>query len=240
MLKGRFSRHAQTCPIRLLLPRAAATSLPRGSASLRRGPLSLRARRLDTATPTAAAPPRRRARPIPRRRRPCPTASRARLRRRRTARSRIGSISTLRPPWPPTPRPRTRRARTARRSIASHGSAPIAFLTSAPNRSASQPVAKSTIAASPFCDSSAPNLPPTSISAERRAGHIGEQRGGACAARLLEHQIVVAQLQRIARELERDVVVAAERELGERVELALRQCGTELDLARPRARRSTT
>src|SRR6185503_18672240 len=81
----------------------------------------------------------------------------------KNSRSRTGSIRILRPPWPFTP--------AAENAPSANGSAfqrvawvrPIAFLTSAPNSSTSQPVAKLIIAASPDCDSSAPNLPPTSI-----------------------------------------------------------------------------
>ena len=50
---------------------------------------------------------------------------------------------------------------------------------------------------------------------------LAEQRRGARPGRLLEHQIVALQIERIARQLQRDVIEAAERELAERVEMAL-------------------
>ena len=56
--------------------------------------------------------------------------------------------------------------------------------------------------------------------AKRRAGDVGEDRGGVRVDRFLEHQIVAFEAERIADEFERDVVVAAERELAEGVESA--------------------
>ena len=116
----------------------------------------------------------------------------------------------------------------------------IAFFMSVPNRPASQSTANSTIAASPLRGelaaearrrprSSCRSVPDTLASSAAVRGPLD----------LLEHQIVALQAERIARHLERDVVVAAERRACERVELALRQRRHELDLVRRRARWST-
>ena len=64
-----------------------------------------------------------------------------------------------------------------------------------------------------------------------RAGDIGKQRGGARARRPSRTPARRLQAERIARQFERDVIVAAERELADGVELALGQVGLELDLA---------
>ena len=63
-----------------------------------------------------------------------------------------------------------------------------------------------------------------------RPGDVGEDGRGAVAVGFLEHQLVALQPERIAGQFQRDVVVAAELELGGGVELALRQVGRELDL----------
>ena len=64
------------------------------------------------------------------------------------------------------------------------------------------------------------------------ARHIGQQRGGARAGRLFEHQVVALQAERIARHVERDVIETTERELGRGIELALGQRRAEFDFVR--------
>src|SRR5262249_12497105 len=51
---------------------------------------------------------------------------------------------------------------------------------------------------------------------ERRAADIGENRSGVAVARFLENQIVAFESQRIAEKLQRDAIVAAERQAGEK------------------------
>ena len=51
------------------------------------------------------------------------------------------------------------------------------------------------------------------------------------AGRFLEYQIVAVGIQRIAREFERNVIVAAKRKIGEGVKLPLGQFGREFDRA---------
>ena len=58
----------------------------------------------------------------------------------------------------------------------------------------------------------------------------GKQRRRAWTGRLLEHHVVALQTERIARQIERDVVEAAELERGQRIELPLRQTLVEFDL----------
>src|SRR5262249_35283289 len=52
---------------------------------------------------------------------------------------------------------------------------------------------------------------------ERCAADIGENRSGVVVARFLENQIVAFESQRIAEKLERDAIIAAERQSGEQV-----------------------
>ena len=83
------------------------------------------------------------------------------------------------------------------------------FLMSAPKSSPSQLTAKSIIAASPCAARLAPNLPPTST----MQSVVPDTLARIAAVRLLaffEHELVGAQPERIARQLERDVIVAAE------------------------------
>ena len=61
------------------------------------------------------------------------------------------------------------------------------------------------------------------------AGYSAEQRRGARARRLLEHQIVALQIERIARHQQRDMVVAAEREIVRGLEHVARQVRLEFD-----------
>ena len=68
--------------------------------------------------------------------------------------------------------------------------------------------------------------------AKVRAGDIGENRCSVRIGRFLEHQIVALEAERIAGEFERDVVVAAERQLGECVEMPFRKFRREFDRAR--------
>ena len=63
---------------------------------------------------------------------------------------------------------------------------------------------------------------------KRRASDIGKQTCGAQPRRFLDHQIVALQAERIALELQRDVVEAAELEPFERVLVALGQAAVEL------------
>ncbi len=72
---------------------------------------------------------------------------------------------------------------------------------------------------------------------QRRAADIGEQRSGARAGRFLEHQIVALQAERIAGQLQRDVIEAAELELFQRILLALGQTAVELDAVQHRVGR---
>ena len=80
------------------------------------------------------------------------------------------------------------------------------------------PVAKSVIAASPAFASSAPNFPATSTIASGVPDTFASSAAVFARRRLLEHQVVVAQLQRIALQLQRHVIVGAERQLRDRID----------------------
>src|SRR5262249_50689547 len=66
---------------------------------------------------------------------------------------------------------------------------------------------------------------------DRRARYVGEQRGSLRAIRFFEHKFVLAEPERIADELKRDVVIAAELELAERLAMTGRQAWEELHIA---------
>ena len=87
------------------------------------------------------------------------------------------------------------------------------------------------MACSPWPDRSRPKRPATSTIASDVPDTLASKRRRARAFGFLEHQIVALQAERIADKLERDVIIAAELELGERIELALGQFGREFDLA---------
>ena len=181
-------------PSIVLTPPAAARTFAR--AARRSCP-----RPAPSARPSGATPLPPRARRIPRRRRPCPTASRAPPRRRTRCRPPSGSISTL--------RASALAGRGGRHGAEHPGLVVPARGVAALDRALDvgaeqrrQPVAREVdhrglALARP---ARGRNLPPTSTSAERRARHIGEQRGGARAGRLLEHQVVALQAERIARQ----------------------------------------
>src|SRR5262249_8301653 len=67
--------------------------------------------------------------------------------------------------------------------------------------------------------------------AQARARRVGEDGRRARSARLLEHELVGAQAERVAWQLQRNVIVATELELGGGVEVAPRQFGVEPDFA---------
>ena len=95
----------------------------------------------------------------------------------------------------------------------------------------SQSSAKSIIASSPLAARSRPKLPATSTMQSVVPDTLAKIEAVRGAVALLEHELVGPQPERIAGQLERDVVVAAELELGGGIELALGQVGRELDLA---------
>ena len=95
---------------------------------------------------------------------------------------------------------------------------PIAFFTSAPNRSASHDGREIRHRGFAGLGKLRAEFAGDLDHRERRAGHVREQRGGFRSRRLLEHQIVIAQLQRIALQLQRHMIVAAERQLRDRID----------------------
>ena len=93
----------------------------------------------------------------------------------------------------------------------------------------SHSTANSTIALSPCSASSRPNLPPTETTESGVPPMLASSAPVRGPDDLLEHQIVALQAERIAGELQRDVIEAAELELLQRILLALGQAAVELD-----------
>src|SRR5262249_27306325 len=77
----------------------------------------------------------------------------------------------------------------------------------------------------------APETAPQIDHANRRAGHVAEDRRSLPALGFLEYQLIGAQPERIARQFQRHMITAAELELRRGVEVALRQIGRQLELS---------